>query len=589
MMVTNESMVVSNPTAALKSLEPLLCLLKLDGKPYSLVDHFPMRPMFQRLVPQRGIWKCARQISKSTTLSADAVLRSATNPYLRTLIVTPRYDQARRISTLYVKPFIDTSPIRNMLVDKNTTSAVLQRDLSNRSTMFFSYAFLSPDRVRGHAVDRIIYDEIQDLMYDFIPVINECMSASKIGIEHYSGTPKTLDNGIQALWEQSSQAEWVTQCSSCGYHNTASIHYDLMKMIGLSGVVCAKCGQPIDPRFGHWNHMVDEREATFAGYHIPQVILPMHYAIPRKWRALLLKREGGLNYTQARFQNEVLGESCDVGTKLITLTELKAACTLPYINTFDDAIKHVRKYSMRILGIDWGGGGVDQMSFTTIAVLGRHPVTKKLECFYGKRLHSATSHIDEVKEILDIVKHLQINYVAHDYGGSGSSREALMVQAGLPISKLVPFNYVGSISKDMITFHDSTPECSRKYYSLDKSKSLVMLVACLKTGFLNFPKYEACRGVVDDFLALIEEKREVPNRSDIYLIRRNSQLPDDFVHSVNFASAALWHVNQEYPNIGAALEKKIWRAPVLSPVSSPPPALPAAGSGTNPPNLLTKP
>lgn len=584
--MTNSTMTVTNVSMPMlrseqtRSLEPLLKFLKLNGLPYSLDNHFPMRPMFDRTIPQRGIWKCARQISKSTTLAADAVLRSATNPFLRTLIVTPRYDQARRLSTLYVKSFIDTSPIRSVLVNKDTTAAVLQRDLSNRSTMFFSYAFLSPDRVRGHAVDRIIYDEVQDLVYDFIPVINECMSASFLGVEHYSGTPKTLDNGIQAIWEQSSQAEWITQCSSCGYHNTASIHYDLLKMIGLKGVVCAKCDRPIDPKFGHWKHFVDERETSFVGYHVPQIILPMHYGIPRKWRALVLKKEGGLNYSQARFHNEVLGESCDIGTKLITLTELKTACTLPYDNSFKDAVSNVRKYSMRVLGIDWGGGGADKMSFTTIAVMGRHPVTKKLECLYGKRLHSAASHIEEVKEILEIVKHLQITYVAHDYGGSGSSRESLLVQAGLPIGMLVPFNYVGSISRDMITFHDSTPECSRRYYSLDKSKSLVMLITCLKVGFVAFPKYECCRNVVDDFLALIEEKRESPSRSDIYLIRRNAQLPDDFVHSVNFASAALWHVNQEYPNIGAELEKKKWRAPVLSPVSQPPPALPAAGSGT---------
>jgi len=162
------------------------------------------------------------------------------------------------------------------------------------------------------------------------------------------------------------------------------------------------------------------------------------------------------------------------------------------------------------------------------------------------------------------VKTLQIHHVAHDYGGSGSARETLLLQAGLPAHKLIPFNYVGSLAKDMIVFHDSTDECSRRYYSLDKSKSLVLLVTCLKTGFVLFPKYDVCKNVVDDFLALYEEKREMMHRSDQYLIRRSAHLPDDFVHAVNFASAGLWHVSQEYPNIGAALEKKQWVATLLT-------------------------
>ena len=376
-------------------MEPLLPLLKLKNKEYTLANHFPMKPLFSCGIPQRMILKCARQISKSTSLSANAILRGLTNPYLQNLIVTPRFDQARRLSALHVKPFIDSSPARKLMVNTTTTSAVLQRDLVNGSSIFFSYAFLSPDRCRGFSVDTVTYDEVQDLAYDFIPVINEAMSASPLAIEQYSGTPKTLDNGIQALWEQSSQAEWVTPCEACKHHNIASIHHDLFKMIGPRGVICAVCGHPINPRNGHWKHMIDERETTFAGYHVPQVILPMHYENPSKWRQLLDKRDGRRGYSPARFQNEVLGESCDLGTKLITLTELRASCVLPVDNTLDGAVKVLRNYSKRIMGIDWGGAGVDQTSFTAIAVMGRHPVTKKLECIYGKRLHSATSHIDE--------------------------------------------------------------------------------------------------------------------------------------------------------------------------------------------------
>jgi len=73
--------------------------------------------------------------------------------------------------------------------------------------MLFSFAFLNPDRVRGVSADRVGIDEIQDLDITFLPIIRECMSASDLAIRQFTGTPKTLDNTLESLWQESSQAE----------------------------------------------------------------------------------------------------------------------------------------------------------------------------------------------------------------------------------------------------------------------------------------------------------------------------------------------------------------------------------------------
>ena len=55
---------------------------------------------------------------------------------------------------------------------------------------------------------RKMYDEVQDMLYDpIITVGNETMSNSDMAFETYAGTPKTMENTIQFLWELSTQTE----------------------------------------------------------------------------------------------------------------------------------------------------------------------------------------------------------------------------------------------------------------------------------------------------------------------------------------------------------------------------------------------
>ena len=129
----------------------------------------------------------------------------------------------------------------------------------------------------------------QDFDRSLLPIVDEVMSHSDWALRSYTGTPKTRDNTLENLWQRSSMAEWFTKCNACSQYNIASVEWHLLKMIGpyrddisrdRPGTVCAFCSRMIDPRHGFWVHKYPERRTTFAGYHVPQVIMPIHYTRP---------------------------------------------------------------------------------------------------------------------------------------------------------------------------------------------------------------------------------------------------------------------------------------------------------------------
>jgi len=550
------------------TLVPLLPLLTLKGEPYTLSHHAPFEPLFDLSLPKRTTWKTGRQVSKTTGLSSQSVLHCAIQPYFATLFVAPRFEQIRRVSANYVKPFIENSILDKLIAGKSVERSVLQKTFRNEARMYFSFAFLDVDRIRGLSVDCVKYDEIQDIDTDFIPIIKECMSASRYGIEMFFGTPKTLDNTIQVLWERSSQAEWVTRCQACNHENIPGLEYHLLKMIGPRGPVCAKCGRDIQPRTGRWIHANPDELPLNVGYHVPQIIMPMHYEDldepwklqehpTEKWLDLLGKREGRNNYTEAKFLNEVLGESCDVGTKLVTLTDIKRVATLNK-NTEKDALRSIHNYLYRAMGVDWGGGGEDEISFTVVTVVGMNPQSGKMECIFAKRLHLGYSHIEEAQEVMRLFKAFQCHYFCHDYGGSGSVREALMIQSGFPIEKILPFMYVRATVNKMVEAKRPGGFNQRAYYTVDKARSLVLQAQCIKTQAIQLFKYDSeSQEILHDLLALIEAKSERPGAADVFLITRNAKMPDDFAHALNFACIGIWHVHKAYPDLTKLTQIKL--------------------------------
>lgn len=551
------------------TLEPLLpLLLTLKGQPYTLEDHFPFAPLFFLHMPTNTVIKSGRQVSKSTSIAANGIIVANSIPFFNTLYVTPLYEQVRKLSGNYVRPFIEQSPVRSLWTSTSTENSVLQRSFKNNSKMFFSFALLDAERIRGISADKLLIDEAQDMDPSFVPIIKEVMSHSKWALTTYTGTPKSLDNTMEHLWKKSSQAEWFIKCQSCNHWNIPSLEYDVIAMLGevrddisekYPATICAKCQKSISPRHaGRWVHRYSDknRRFNFAGYHIPQIIMPLHYSSKKKWAELLGKQAGMGNTTKTMFFNEVLGESFDLATKLINETDLKKAACLGWPNKPQDktfVTKLIGQYPYRCLAVDWGGQNTDKnLSFTTLALIGWKG-TGHMEVVWAKRLLTPYDHIGEAKECLQVFNAFKCHFLAHDYTGAGSLRETFINHAGVGIEKIIPIAYCRTASRDLMSLHNASRSHPRDYYLLDKARSLQLVCNSIKLGVIKFfqDDYvdEDNPGLLRDFLALIENKVDTAHAGDLYTIVRNPMFSDDFAQAVNIGCCALWHATNSWPNL----------------------------------------
>jgi hypothetical protein len=547
-------------TAQVPSLYPALWMMNIKGSPYTLQDHFMFEPMFRLDLPRRTLFKCSRQVGKSQNLCGSRLLKSAIMPYYNILFVSPRFEQVKRLSNQVMRPLIETSPVKGVLLGEYAEQSILERSFASGSYQHYSFAFLDCDRIRGMSVSEVCIDEVQDINWDFLPIIAETLSGQKRWRNQvYTGTPKTFENTIEKLWQDSSMASWGTKCS-CGYWNIASLEADLLKMIGKTTAICAKCGKKIYPQTGGWIHQSREKRPEFVGYHICQPVHPLQYNSELNWKEMLYKMRV---YPQAKFYNECLGETWDSATRLMTLTKLKEI-QQDFPNELKEALKRLKYYSRIVIGVDWGGGGGEETkSYTAVAVCGLRTGTDVVECIYARKLPPTLQPQEETKIILDLAKVFNPIFIAHDYGGAGAIREALLIQTGYPVKKLVPFTYVFAPNKAVIR-HVQAEKGYRRSYTMDKPRSLRVLCTMMKAGKVRIPRWDTCQhcpetGVtlMEDFLNLLEDRQERDRGSDLLLVTKNPGSSDDMTHALNYACSCIWYMERKYPNISEALEIKI--------------------------------
>lgn len=504
----------------------------------------------------------------STNVASSSLVRSAVIPHLKTLFITPQDEQIRRFSTNYVGEFLKTSPVRELFLTSGVGGSVRQKDFKNGSKMIFSFAQHDATRVRGVSADQIFYDEIQDIDRCVLPIIDQCMSHSNWKITMLTGTPLTNDNLSQHVWEMSDQCEWFIRCTHCteGGHptwNIPSVDYHLYRMLGpyrddisekSPGLVCHKCEKPIHPKNGKWVPRYRDRSGVFDGYHVPQVILPLHYADKNNWGEILDRREGYKNTTPAQFHNEILGESYDRATKLVTETDLKRVSREIGPNNPESKDRIADRCIYWVMGIDWGGGGgqsaTESHSFTTAAMVGLG-VDGKIYVPWGIRLLTPHDQILEARTLKAYYDMFLPDLIAHDFSGSGEHRLAWMVQAGMPSEKIMNCEYVGAAKNNIVTHVPPTDFHPRHRHRVDKARTLGTLCRAIQLGGVQFFNWdyegEGRRGLLYDFLSLVEEKRKTSLR-DIYVIGCMTGGMDDFAQAVNFGAVACWHTHNQWPD-----------------------------------------
>ena len=403
--------------------------------------------------------------------------------------------------------------------------------------------------VRG---DGLCSYNCDDMEVDVINIVAETMSAVRQGGSYlFTGTPKLEDGTLPNYYNRSSGGEITIKCEHCNKINIASLDQDLLQMIGKTTCICAKCGKPLDVRKCYFSFRHPERRAEFDGFHLSQVTHPLHCTSEAKWREFLIKME---TYPPAQFKNECLGEPCDEAVRLITRRDLEKATT-GRPNTLEAGLEAKNQYAQLVLGVDWGGYGIDGESFTVIAVLGVRPLEDQFDVIYIEKIPTGATTAEQVGKAAVLCEKFGCSIIAHDGTGAGAIKEEMLIQEmeGTGITT-VPLVYMWAPRQDTLRF--MPPAAGRSgYYTLDKTRSLALTLGAIKAKQLLLPTYASCSNLLDDFLALGEDIRHTQNSGDVRLITRMGTHPDDTAHAINLAANASWYINHRRPALGSLVQR----------------------------------
>lgn len=496
--------------------------LMLDGKPFRFddVENGMFRPYLKTIYDtdyKKILLMFARQCEKSTTIGNRLITRSCLNTYHKSLYVTPTQIQTRVFVDDKLDPALDSPIIKELYrTGKNLTDKIEEKELSNGSKIWLRYAFLTADRTRGITVKDLYIDELQDIIVDNIPIIQECSSHFPIEKrELFSGTPKTYDSAINYYWEKSSQNEWMIKCSGCNKWNMLGI-----KNIGLKGPICANCGKIISPKDGQWVSM--KKDSIMEGFRVCQLMVPWIYTTSEGWSDILNKRD---TYPHSKLMNEVLSLPFDYGDRPITEEDMRACCN-------EQMLEFLKSRNMEIsnpvfAGIDLGTGAGDNPSFTVLTIIQQttHNHTKVI--FMKKYEGQEIDPNHQLKDIVGICNRFGVNFIGLDWGMSWMFRSEL--RRHFPVENVVTFEYSHSLSAKFRWKRDTGT------FIANRTENMTDMIHRIKQRSVEFPSFECIKKFSPDFTSIISD---TDSRGHLIYNHPTTQ-PDDSFHSVNYAFMAM--------------------------------------------------
>ena len=172
------------------------------------------------------------------------------------------------------------------------------------------------------------------------------------------------------------------------------------------------------------------------------------------------------------------------------------------------------------------------------------------------------SPTDEAREVLRWIRGVDADAFAYDNGGAGFVRLEIMKHEGLmsvPGLTVVPINYTGPSAGDVMRPHTGVRESDLYYYTMDKSRSLSVIVNAIKACRIRLPEFppEDANAFQRDLLALRDDPRRTRSNDVVVVIIKKPGVPDDFAHAVNFGCSQIWDHFGAYPRIGTRYDTSL--------------------------------
>lgn len=482
---------------------------------------------------RKRLWKMSRQVGKSTGGAAEGTTRCATIPNFKILYVAPVYDQVSKFSKDRVDAIIESSPLIQSQV--GTPDNETEKKFKKGGKYYMAWAKHRPDNIRGVTADMVHYDEVQDQDLEEIePVINEvCFTSQLYNLRLYTGTPKSLANGIEKKWQESDQREWLVRC---GRHDPAKWIRLGIRNIGKRGPVCHACGNLLDVSQGQW---VKHSEGKIAGFHVHQLNLKISHMIMQdgewvphqpSWNEIIEKLEDN---PEAKFLNEVLGESADTADVTLTEAHLKSAANAD-VSIHKEPLAKWTDGQM-FAGIDWGHGDA-----ATALVIGRF-IDGYFQVLFCKKYTGKQCDPDyAVPDIAHICKKWRVQRIHCDHGGGFAMTQDMRDIFG----KKVTAN-IWSTSAKAADRKWKTDDVKVPRLTLNKPEAIAQVLRNIRKCDIRLPKWEEFKdGFSQDLLNVrreLVEKRNGEQRE-----RYVKAGHDDLFHALCYA----WIIGKVSQNRG---------------------------------------
>lgn len=484
----------------------------LDGKQWNFEDRPYILPIINE-DPTKMLLMAGRQSEKSTSLSGKHLACACTQTHETSLYVSPTMVQ----TSVYSKKKIDSAIEHSPVIKKNfypgpRGMSVTEKKLKNDHTMYFRSAHRTADTIRGITSDRTFIDEIQDILTDNIPIIEECSSHKPDAVFAYSGTPKTMSNPIQFYWNLSTECEWTIKCLHCNHYNILGINNI---KIGIPGLWCEKCGRDIYTQYGIW---VAYGGGDIKGYRLPQIILPKKYM---NWDRLFTKMR---EYSTPVLMNEVFGHSYDSGIKPISQAELHACCSEE--RHLEETSSMGFKGFEAFAGIDWAAGTGN--AFSVIHIGYYDTALNKMIITFAKRYKVKEADPElMLPDMCKIIKANNVHVIGCDYGFGFGMNSRLESMLGLGYTVAI---FMHTASKNFINYSKKG-----RHYVTGRTVTMSELFDNIKKRGFNFPCWQDYETFANDFLNVDAEYNE---RTGIMKYDHLPTNPDDSVHSLLYLYVA---------------------------------------------------
>jgi hypothetical protein len=513
-------------------------LLTVDQDPFSFIGREYLQGLYDPVHEypdgcRNQIWLAGRQVEKSTTQAAKSIALGVMRKSYKTLYVAPRFEQVRVFSQQRFKPMCEDSPnLAPWIRPSRTLWQVSSREFVNGAFFNFRSCYLSADNARGITCHHLNVDEIQDIVSDAIPVLEECQSHATpdLRFRSYAGTPKTTSNVLSRRFENSCQFEWHTKCVACNHWNFLD-----ERIVGDTCFVCTRCGREIDPKVGQFIPMRPSLLDKCWGFRISQLMVPFQS------HADIVAKRDDPNYSRQKYFNECLGLAYDEGQLVLTEAVMREACN-PEVPM--QTIQQCRELADRGVplfgGVDYGPGEGDNPSYTVLTIGWWH-TSGYFQVLWMRRLVGDDSNLARQTGVINqLFSDARVRWMGADWGFGAAINKQLIHEHGwhrVSANRcLLEYQYGGQ--KAFATWNDAAQR-----YIIDRNQGMEKLIDSVRTGQLRFFRVEEMAEFIDDFTTIHVEFDEKRNTR-----KYDHDLPDDAFHSVNYAyMAACQHAGKLVP------------------------------------------